>query len=133
MNQEFTSITEVGGVPGWPELTGTGNGELWGFFPQTFPQPFQSEGAVIQQLNRDTGEAIQNFDLEELDDLNPRAWAFAHWGGKFYVFLQQRSENSSSVWVLDPEDNSFTPVLEETGYQIVGAGVSTCAPTVILE
>ncbi len=30
-------LSPIGGVPGWPELTGTGTGELWGFFPDTTP------------------------------------------------------------------------------------------------
>lgn len=31
------TLTRVGGLPGWPELTGTGAAELWGFFPDTSP------------------------------------------------------------------------------------------------
>ena len=31
------SVATIGSLPGWPELTGTSAGELWGFFPDTSP------------------------------------------------------------------------------------------------
>ena len=42
-----------GTLTGWPELTGTGNAELWGFFPQT-----GGTGARIAKLDKTNGAAL---------------------------------------------------------------------------
>jgi hypothetical protein len=114
-------LTRRGDVPGWPELTGTGSGELWGFFPDTSPP-------TVRQIDKSSGADLQTFDLGPLAGSTPSAWAFAFWGGRFFVFLQTMGDPSTNVWRLDPSDGSFTQELSNTGYRIVGAGVSTCAP-----
>jgi hypothetical protein len=72
------------------------------------------------------------FDLSAVGSGMPAAWAFAFWGGRFYVFLQSAADLSTNVWRVDPTDSSVTRVLENTGFRIVGAGVSTCAPTELI-
>jgi hypothetical protein len=114
-------LSRVGSIPGWPELTGTGSGELWGFFPDTDPPS-------VRRLDKTTGATEESFDFEAIAGTTPSAWAFAFWGGRFYVFLQTTFDPSTNVWRLDPRDGSFTEVLSDIGYRIVGAGVSTCAP-----
>ncbi len=64
--------------------------------------------------------------------MSPSAWAFAFWGGRYYVFIEETLAPSTDVWRLDPSDGSFERVLEDTGYRIVGAGVSTCAPVELI-
>jgi hypothetical protein len=119
------SATTAGTVQGWPELTGTGNAELWGFFPN-------ASGARIEKINKASGgSAGTTYNLAMLAG-EPRAWAFAFWGGDFWVFLMRGSDQSTTVYQIDsmtglPKGN--TPA---QGRTIVGAGVSTCAPTVIL-
>jgi hypothetical protein len=54
------------------------------------------------------------------------AFAFAHWGGDFYVFTGQ---TTSKVTRYSPETDISTVVVDNTGMLIVGAGSSTCAPT----
>lgn len=115
------TIATIGTIPGWPELTGTGRGELWGFFPDTSP-------ASVRQIDKESGETIQTFDLQPLQGITPSAWAFAFWGGRFYIFLQRMMDMSTHVWELNPETGEVNDVLPNTGYRIVGAGVSTCAP-----
>jgi hypothetical protein len=64
-------------LPGWPELTGTGAGELYAFYPDTSP-------ASVHQLDKNNGASLRNFPLSA------------------------------------------------SGRRIVGAGVSTCAPIVLI-
>lgn len=119
------TVTSVGSLPGWPELTGTGAGGLWGFFPQTSP-------ASVRRIDKSSGATPEVFDLDALGSVSPSAWAFAFWGGRYYVFIEETLAPSTDVWRLDPSDGSFERVLENTGYRIVGAGVSTCAPVELI-
>jgi len=61
---------------------------------------------------------------------NPSAWAFAFWGGDFYIFLKRDTDNSTNVWHLTAA-GQVSKALNDTGRTIVGAGVSTCAPLMI--
>ncbi len=113
-----------GTLPGWPELTGTGSGELWGFFPDTMPPS-------VRQLDKSSGVTITSHQLAELGSTPPSAWAFAFWGGRFYVFYQALLDPSTNVWRVDP-DGTVTQVIANTGLRVVGAGVSTCAPVELI-
>ena len=63
-----------------------------------------------------------------------RSYAFAHWGGVFYIF-QSTTDNggqlTSQVLRFNPVDGTATPVVNNSPYQVVGAGVSTCAPVIL--
>ena len=116
---DLNIVGTFGSPVGNLELTGTGDGRLFGF-------------------GHDPG--ITGFHLAEIDKTNASilsdlivpvgqpnsAWAFAFFGGDFYFFTSVGS-GSSVVTRYHPDDGSFTPVatLNRT---IVGAGVSTCAP-----
>lgn len=118
------TLTSIGGLPGWPELTGTGAAELWGFFPDTSPPS-------VRMIDQASGATTRTFPMSELGSgsgLGDRAWAFAFWGARFYVFYKGDLDTTTNVWRLDPADGSVVEVLHGTGYRIVGAGVSTCAP-----
>jgi len=122
------TLTSLGGLPGWPELTGTGAAELWGFFPDTSPPS-------VRQIDQATGSTSTSYPMTEIaggGGLGDTAWAFAFWGGRFYVFYKGSLDATTNVWLLDPSDGSVVEVLHETGYRIVGAGVSTCAPIVLI-
>lgn len=112
-------------LPGWPELTGTGAGDLWAFFPDTNPP-------TASRLDQTTAAPVQTFQLDAIPFDAPRAWAFAFWGARYYIFLQSGSDPSTNVWRLDPSTSVTERVLENTGLRIVGAGVSTCAPTELI-
>ena len=128
---DTTSLTvaPVGTVTGWPELTGTGTGELWGFFPNIAPK-------TVVELNKETGAVLQTFNVNAIDTSGSgtlvQAWAFAFWGGVYYIFYQGSLDASTSIWTLDPKTSDISLVSAGTGYSIVGAGVSTCAPVVLL-
>lgn len=116
----------LGEVGGSAELTGNGNGELWGFFPDISPM-------LVRQLDKANGAALREFDVSTIDpNSSPQAWAFAFWGGRYYVFYQSTSDTSTSIYRLTPDTGRVQQVRAETGYQIVGAGVSICAPVILI-
>jgi hypothetical protein len=102
-----------------PELTGTGGGQLFGFFPG------DGDG-FVQEIDRTSGKLVG----EPMRVGSPKgevgAWAFAHWGGKFYVFIT--IDNHSMVYEIDGKTGTSKRVIDDAGARIVGAGVSTCAP-----
>jgi hypothetical protein len=116
-------------LSGWPELTGNANAELWGFFPDTTPPK-------IAKINKATGAEDPNFPLDALQG-SPTAWAFAFWGGDFWIFLQKDLENETTVYHVDGTNGTIVEqwLTSQLGggsaHSIVGAGVSTCAPVVI--
>ena len=55
------------------------------------------------------------------------AWAFAFWGGDFWLFTNP-SGITSQVDRYQPSTGQTTTVKQNVGLSIVGAGVSTCAP-----
>lgn len=117
----------LGTVTGWPELTGTGKAELWGFFP--------GASARIAQLDKASGAALQTYLVPALNDLSddPEAWAFAFHGGSFWVFLEKNGEDYTTVYQVDSVTGAIagmTPA-DDPKRSIVGAGVSTCAPIIL--
>lgn len=114
------SLTDIGTIDGSPELTGTGDGKLWGFFPDLNPPK-------VSQIDKATGDDLTSFTAPAIAG-DPSAWAFAFWGGDFYIFLKRSTESSTSVHQMSSKDGTLTTPLPNTGRRIVGAGVSTCAP-----
>ena len=115
--------SKLGTVTGSPELTGNANAELWGFFPDpTTPR--------IEQINKTNGASITPANLPATMKGMPMAWAFAFYGGDYYVFLMKDSETSTTVYEVTPA-GALVGSTAAPGKVIVGAGVSTCAPVVI--
>jgi len=105
---------------GNPELTGTGDGRLFGFGPG-------SPNSHIAELDKTTA-AIKSDTLIDLQQSQYTAWVFAFWGGDFYTFTSQ-AQGSSTVHKYTPGGSTTPPVVAKTAHTIVGAGVSTCAPS----
>ncbi len=116
------------------ELTGTGDAELYAFYPGL-------EETFVQQVNKASG-AGTGTEFDYPGGLGTGglfegvvAWAFAQWGGKFYLFstVQDQFEGTtnSTVRTIDPVGGQSTLELQNLPYMIVGAGVSTCAPPII--
>jgi hypothetical protein len=115
-----------------PELTGTSEGKLYGFYPgltRSFVQEIAKSGATAGMpvgpeyaLTGGLGNTVQD-------------WAFAQWGGKFYIFVttvDALGQNpNSTVRVIDKATGAYSTVLSNLPCNIDGAGVSTCAPVVI--
>jgi len=111
-----------------PELTGTGNGELYAYFPgQT--------NTFVARLDKTNSSIQQQWALPGLDG-SPAGWAFAHWGGRLHIFISTVDPLfgmpvSQRVLRLDPMTGMTTTIVQNMPYKIVGAGVSTCAPVVV--
>lgn len=121
-------VSPLGTITGNPELTGTGNAELWGFFPA-------ATGSRIEKVNKMTGAPLQTFGNLNVLNGTPAAWAFAFWGGDFWVFLAKQDvfgATPTTVYQFDAANGTLKGMTPTTNRTIVGAGVSTCAPTVIL-
>ena len=90
-------------------------------------------GIVYLCYDHDEGKsaALKTFQLPTLAG-EPAAWAFAAWGGDFWVFLMKGTELSTTVYQVDGASGQIKGMTYATNRTIVGAGVSTCAPTVIL-
>ena len=101
-----------------PELTGTGGGQLFGFFP--------ADDGFVQEIDRATGKLLGKRMPVGSPKGQVGAWAFAHWGGKFYVFVT--IDERSMVYEVDGKTGKSTRVRDNLPTEIVGAGVSTCAP-----
>lgn len=107
------------------ELTGTGDGKLYGFFV-TSP-------AQVGEISKATGDIIDPKPLEGVYAGN--AWAFSFYGGDFYIYTSSdggglpRNGGGSDVTKYTPSTGKVEVVKSKIGFKIVGAGVSTCAPT----
>jgi hypothetical protein len=102
------------------ELTGTGDGRLYGFFVLS---PVQ-----VAQINKASGATAAPLTMTGVTC--PQAWAFSFWGGDFYLYTASSTTASSSVTHYTIADGGIdTSYVGSVGFTIVGAGVSTCAPT----
>jgi hypothetical protein len=110
-------MTPIGTTGASPEFTGNSLGELWGFFPQA---------GKIAQIDKSSGAEIVKWPLTLSTSAN--AWAFAHWGGSYYIFYKTTAQ--ASTFVYQVTNGAMTTYMPKTGTTIVGAGVSTCAPVV---
>ncbi|HEY2516795.1 MAG TPA: hypothetical protein VGI39_38255 [Polyangiaceae bacterium] len=103
------------------ELTGTGDGRLFGFFTTT--------PVVVAEIDKTSGATSNPAQLSAVE--TPTAWAFSFWGGDFYLYTSPGTPNrTSNVTHYSPSNNMVdTAYMTNVGFNIVGAGVSTCAPT----
>jgi hypothetical protein len=103
----------------FPELTGTGDGHLYGFFhttPATFAEINQTNGATTNDKSLATVDAGNDF-------------AFSFWGGDFWFYTSD-GKTPSKVTQLKASSTGELVVAKADvgGFRITGAGVSTCAP-----
>ncbi len=106
---------------GCPDLTGNGQAQLFGFFPNANPP-------AVGQIDKQTAQITKSWPLPA-SFASTEAWAFAQWGGKLWLFAKTAGDVNSNVWSLDPVSGVTTKALNNIGHVIVGAGVSSCAPT----
>ncbi len=98
------------------ELTGTGDGRLFAYCVNS------TTGSVIAQIDPKTANVIAQNQLK-VGTVND-AFAYAFWGGSFWIFSGQGT-TTVTQYDLDTLTESTVTSLAD---QIVGAGVSTCAP-----
>lgn len=125
-NLKVTSVAPLPNGAASPELSGNGLGELYGFFPASNPPS-------VRRIDKATGATPKIWPLPVNQFSGINAWAFAQWGGDFYLFFKTFSMGSSSVWKLDSTTGIAKSSLVNIGYTITGAGVSSCAPSSTLK
>jgi hypothetical protein len=109
-----------------PELTGTSEARLFGFYP-SFVSP-----SFVQEINRSTAAPIGKKWFLGSDPLGAvSAYAFAQWGGVFYIFATVSDDfegENSTVRTIDRTTGKYRTIMSHLNWRISGAGVSTCAP-----
>lgn len=127
INPANLALTTLGQLPDAeqsPELTGTGDAKLYGYFPG-------STSTFVANLDKTTAMRGESWNATQLEG-GASAWAFAHWGGRFYIFATSGLlVPINAVYELDPATGMNTTVINASAFRVVGAGVSTCAPTQI--
>ncbi len=126
---QLSTVGQFPHVIGSAELTGTGDGRLFGF----------------GVLNDNTG-GPPTLRLLELDKTAPQTllsetvlsfpaaprsltdWAFSFWGGSFYFFTAVDQNGPSTVSIYTPGGPPVATPILTLDQAIDGAGVSTCAP-----
>ncbi|WP_434046136.1 MULTISPECIES: hypothetical protein [Sorangium] len=126
--QGHTVTLVGGGAGGDADLTGTGDGRLFGFV-----RGAPGETAFLSDYTKTTGATRSQTPLPGLAIHEGASWAFATWGGDFWLFLSNPDADgsiASSVHRWSPSSDA-PPVLvrDDLPARIIGAGVSTCAPT----
>jgi hypothetical protein len=106
---------------GSPELTGTGDARLFAFGPGI-------PDSHLAEIDKGSSTVLSD-ELIDLQLNSISAWAFASWGGDFYFFTSEQT-GSSVIHKYTPGGSKSPPAVKTIdGLTIVGAGVSTCAPS----
>ncbi len=106
------------------ELTGTGDGRLYAFL--------QAKPLALAAMDKSSAVYSDRVTLTGVQTPQPPMYAFSFWGGDFYFYTATDTSSSKTTTVsrYRPSDKSLdTAYMTNIGFHIVGAGVSTCAPT----
>jgi hypothetical protein len=101
------------------ELTGTGDGKLYGFFAT---QP----DATLAEIDETKGDTSGSKDLQGV--ATQESWAFSFYAGAFFFYTAAASKPSSLSQYAPGTGGGVQTLQADVGFRIVGAGVSTCAP-----
>lgn len=115
---ELTPIAPFSQNPGYRiELTSSDDGQLYGYFLDP-----NGNGGYVVRIDKATAQIL---DLVPVAAGNNDAFAFAYWGGDFYVFTSPLG-GPTTITRYRPQDGSIVKVgsIPQT---VVGAGVSTCS------
>ena len=119
-------LTKHGGTPSAvSEVTGTGDGRAF-LFSSTFPP-------TLVEVDKTNGMVLMTKQLPQINIGSGLAFAF--FAGDFYFFTDGQSDFSSEVTHMDYDDSDMNgqqdlvQVYNNAPLRILGAGVSTCVPT----
>ena len=116
---------------GTAEVTGTGDGRVFLFAAK-------NPDTQLVEVDRNNGNTLSSIPLPGVK--LGGGWAFAFFGGDFYFFTDGASDGKSEVTHIDYDDSDMNgkqdikvvinnAVVQGANVKVVGAGVSTCAPT----
>jgi hypothetical protein len=107
------------------ELSGTGGGILYGFFTTT--------PSAVAQIDK-TNAATSNVTSLTTVNNSVGGYAFSFWGGDFWIYTAYPTATdpnaTTSVTHVVSADGGVGVAMADIGFTIVGAGSSTCVPTV---
>ncbi len=99
------------------ELTSSDDGKLYGYFLDP-----TGNGGFVVRIDKATAQILESTPI--VAGNNNSAFAFAYWGGDFYVFTSPLG-GPTTVTRYRPADGT-TKVVASLAKTVVGAGVSTC-------
>ncbi len=111
---------------GTAEVTGTGDGRVFLFAAKAFD-------TQLVEVDKANGALLSTIPLPGVK--LGGGWAFAQFAGDFYFFTDGQSDSKSEITHIDYDDSDnngkqdITVVVNNAPLKVVGAGVSTCAPT----
>jgi hypothetical protein len=106
------------------ELTGTGDGRLYAFLQDT--------PLTLAAMDKASAVYSDKVPLAAVPKPRAPAFAFSFWGGDFYFYTatDTTAAKTTTVSRYRPSDKSLdSAYMTSIGFHVVGAGVSTCAPT----
>ena len=117
---KLTAVGAYDKVQARAELTGTGDGRLFG--------AFEGSPYIVAGIDKATA-AIESQAPQTAINYPPNSsnFAFAFWGADFWLFVGPGTK--TDVFHYDTAKGT-TELVKSINQQIVGAGVSTCAPVV---
>jgi alpha-tubulin suppressor-like RCC1 family protein len=101
------------------ELSGTPDGKLFGFF--------EGKPAILAEIDPRTGATPNPISLANVSTNG--AYAFSSWGGNFWLYTTLPAPRHTMVTRYDPKGGEPSVVIPAVGFQVLAAGVSSCAPT----
>ena len=110
-----------------PPLAGTGDLALYGLYISTTTTTY------IREIDRTNGTTLGALSLSSgIFDGNQVAWAFAFWGGKFWIFVTRQDPvtlaQSTALYSVDRVTGSQQTEIGSVPFSPVAAGSSTCVP-----
>ncbi|MCK6521980.1 hypothetical protein L6R49_11115 [Myxococcota bacterium] len=117
------TLTTLGTMKSQAELSGDADGQLWGLLPLESP-------ALLVELDKASGAILSTTKLPGFPDASEiDTFAFAAWGGEHFLFVRVFGMGSTTDVYRVDSGGKLSLALSDIGFEIVGAGVSTCAPT----
>ena len=102
------------------DITGTGDGRLYGFFSKGYGAP------TLARIRKRTGEIMSERDQRGLS-ING-AFCISFSDGYWYMLTQVAGSTSKLTRFKQQGDDHPTVLKEQLGFNVVGAGTSTCQP-----
>lgn len=127
MDPKTLAITQLAPLVGAPDITGTNDGRLFGYFPFTSPPH-------VAQIDPVTAQPIMTWPLPAVEGTT-RAWAAAYWKGRVIAF-DSRSSSSlgplrNRIFAVDVTSGEISTLDDDSPNTVIGAGVSTCFQVIL--
>jgi hypothetical protein len=110
------------------QVTGSGDGRLFAFYEDPPSGQPGTTDAKVAELDKASGRAKTPITLTGFPMHSGFATAF--WGGDLWVFNGISDTNVEGLLArVAPATGKLDVMIPDVGFEVMGAGVSTCAPT----